>query len=257
MLDIARKERKWKKLAKPPVVTAIFQFKFESDFFRLEDFLQFDKTLRRDFPNRNENIESSISIPPSTRIPLGKAQVSGVTDTKRVGYVYFTNDQKEKLALTSTDITYSTERPYEGWDTCKDFVLKTLLTLSPILEPVTISRSSIRFINQFNFTEFDDPTLYFNTLVTSSVENGSLPFPLLKYGFKLTFDIEEGIYSIVNQSAERLPEKFSYIFDIDVLNRNNYLFGIATISDVLERLRDIKNEIFFGNVTEKTLELCN
>ena len=110
MSDKGKEEQKWKRLAKPPVVTAIFQFKFESDSIRPEDFFQFDQILRRDFPNRNENIESSISLPPSTRIPFGKAQVSGISDTKRVGYVYFTNDQKEKLALTATDITYTTEK---------------------------------------------------------------------------------------------------------------------------------------------------
>ena len=79
----------------------------------------------------------------------------------------------------------------------------------------------------------------------------------MKYGFRLTYDIEEGVYSIVNQNAEHLPDKFVYIFDIDVLNRNNLLFELNTIDDTLESLRDIKNRIFFGNVTDKTLETCN
>lgn len=257
MANKSGNKKKWKKLANPPVVTAIFQFKFDNGEIKLEDYSKYDQILRRDFPNRNETIESSLSIPSSTRIPLGTAQVSGVTNTRRVGYVYFTNDQKEKLTLTATDITYTTERQYEGWDVCKAFVLKMLQTMAPLLEAVTITRSSIRFINQFNFQEFDDPTAYFNTLIMAASEKGTLPYPLLKYGFRMTFDIEEGIYSIVNQNAERLPEKYAYIFDIDVLNRNNFLFGIATISEILEKLRDIKNEIFFGNITDKTLELCS
>ena len=257
MENKSEEKRAWKKMVNPPVVTAIFQFKFDGEAIKLEDYSKYDQILRRDFPNKNDTIESCLSLPSSTRIPLGTAQVSGVTNTRRVGYIYFTNDQKEKLALTATDITYTTERPYEGWEGCKAFVLKLLQTMSPLLESVTISRSSIRFINQFNFLEFDDPTVYFKTLITSSSEEGTLPYPLLKYGFKMTFDIEEGIYSIVNQSVEHLPEKFAYIFDIDVLNKNNYLFGITTISDVLEKLRDIKNEIFFGNITDKTIELCS
>ena len=48
-----------------------------------------------------------------------------------------------------------------------------------------------------------------------------------------------------------------YIFDIDVLDRNNIVFDIGTIDETLERLRDIKNNIFFGNLTNKILELCN
>lgn len=126
---------------------------------------------------------------------------------------------------------------------------------SVMLDNVTIRRTSIRFINQFKFDDFSDPTLYFNSQIASTGDG--MLFPLMKYGFRLTYDIEEGVYSIVNQNAEHLPDKFVYIFDIDVLNRNNLLFELNTIDDTLESLRDIKNRIFFGNVTDKTLETCN
>ena len=248
-------EQKWPFLAKPPVVTAIFQLKFDNGSVKVEDYLRHDSVLKRDFPQRSENIESSLSLGPATKIPLGKALVSGVTNTRRTGYVYFTTDQKEKLSLSESDITYTTEKPYEGWEVFKDKVLKVLQTLSPIMENVTVRRTSIRFINQFKFDEFDDPTVYFNFQVFST--EGAMPYPLMKYGFRLTYDIEEGIYAIVNQNAEHLPEKFVYIFDIDVLNRNNLLFEINTLSETIEGLRNIKNKIFFENVTVKTLETCN
>ena len=248
-------EQKWPSLAKPPVVTAIFQLKFDNGSVKVEDYLKYDNVLKRDFPQRSENIESSLSLGPATKIPLGKAHVSGVTNTRRTGYVYFTTDQKEKLSLSESDITYTTEKPYEGWGVFKENVLKILKTLAPIMENVTVRRTSIRFINQFKFDEFDDPTVYFNSQVFST--EGAMPYPLMKYGFRLTYDIDEGIYAIVNQNAEHLPEKFVYIFDIDVLNRNNLLFEINTLDETMEGLRNIKNRIFFENVTKKTLETCN
>lgn len=250
-------ENKWQQLSKPPVVTAIFQLKFDTGSVKLEDFLKYDQILRRDFPGRNDNIESSLQLPASTRLTIGRSQISGVTDTRRVGYMYFTTDQKEKLSLTENEITYTSEKSYEGWLAFKDFVQKILRILQPIMENVTIRRSSIRFINQFHFQEFDDPSEYFNTQIVSSINEGVSPFPLLKYGFKLTFDVEDDIYSIVNQSADHLPDKFVYIFDIDVLNRTNILFNLDTISEVMEKLRNIKNTIFFGNLTNKTLSLCS
>ncbi len=250
-------DKKWKQLSNPPVVTAIFQLKFDTGSVKLENFLKYDQMLRHDFPGRNDNIESSIQLPLSTRISIGKSQISGVTNTRRVGYVYYTTDQKEKLSLTENDITYTSEKSYEGWSVFKEFVLKILTILKPVLESVTIRRSSIRFINQFHMSEFNDPSEYFNTQIVSSSNEGVLPFPLLKYSFKLTFDVEDDIYSIVNQSADHLPDKYVYIFDIDVLNRTNILFDINSISDVMERLRNIKNTIFFGNLTDKTLALCN
>ena len=248
-------EQNWPSLAKPPVVTAIFQLKFDNGSVKVEDYLKHDNVLKRDFPQRSENIESSLSLGPATKIPLGKAQVSGVTNTRRTGYVYFTTDQKEKLSLSESDITYTTEKAYEGWDMFKEKVLKILKTLAPIMENVAVRRTSIRFINQFKFDEFDDPTVYFNFQIFST--EGAMPYPLMKYGFRLTYDIEEGIYAIVNQNAEHLPEKYVYIFDIDVLNRNNLLFEINTLDETIEGLRNIKNKIFFENVTEKTLKTCN
>lgn len=244
----------WPSLAKPPVVTAIFQLKFDNGSVKVDDYLKFDNALKREFPKRNESFESSLSLSPATKITLGKAQVSGVTNTRRTGYIYFTTDQKVKLSLSETDITYTSEKPYEGWATFKETVLKILSTLSPILDSVTIRRTSIRFINQFKFDDFSDPTIYFNSQIVSS--EGCMLFPLMKYGFRLTYNIEEGVYSIVNQNAEHLPDKYVYIFDIDVLNRNNLLFELNTIDITLESLRSIKNRIFFGNVTEKTLETC-
>ena len=224
-------EEKWPSLAKPPVVTAIFQLKFDNGSVNVDDYLKFDIVLKRLFPKRNENLESSLSLGPATRIPLGKAQISGVTNTRRTGYIYFTTDQKEKLSLSEIDITYTTEKPYEGWIVFKEKVLKILSTLSTVLENVTIRRSSIRFINQFKFDEFSDPSAYFNSQIFSTGEG--LLYPLIRYGFKLTYDIDEGVYSIVNQNAEHLPDKFVYIFDIDVLDRNNLLFELNTIPFIL------------------------
>ena len=250
-------ENKWQHLKNPPVVTAIFQLKFDTGSVKLDDFLKYDQILRRDFPGRNDNIESSLQLPPSTRITLGKGQISGVAETRRVGYIYFTTDQKEKLSLTENEITYTTEKDYQGWDFFRELVQKVLKIIQPTMDNVTIRRSSIRFINQFSLQEFNDPSEYFKTQIVSTAKGDTLPFPLIKYGFKLTFDVEDDIYSIVNQSVDPLPDKFVYIFDIDVLNRTNMLFDLDSISEVMEKLREVKNAIFFGNLTNKILELCN
>lgn len=249
-------EEKWPSLAKPPVVTAIFQLKFDNGSVKVEDYLRFDNELKRVFEQRTESIESNFSFNLSTKLPsLGRAQVSGESNTRRTGYVYFTTDQKEKLTLSESEITYTTEKPYEGWISFKQKVLKVLSTVSPMMDNVTVRRTSIRFINQFSFEEFEDPTIYFNSQISST--DSAMPYPLMKYGFRLTYDIEEGIYSIVNQNVDHLPDKYVYIFDIDVLNRNNLLFEVNTLSETIEALRNIKNKLFFGNLTDKTLETCN
>ena len=249
---------KWKILGTPPVVVALFQLQFNMGDVSLDDFLQFDGTLRRDFPNRNNQIEANINIPRASGIPLGKSPIKdGYTEARMKSYVYFTKDQKAKLIISNGEITYASESFYDGWETFKSDVEKYLKIFEPVLNRLVITRTSIRFINQFVFTEFDDPSVYFNTIVSSSGGDRQLLYPLIKYGFRLTFDVSEDTYSIVNHNVDKLSDKYVYILDIDVLNRNNLIFDIGSMDAVLEGLREIKNNIFFSSVTDKTLELCN
>lgn len=52
-------------------------------------------------------------------------------------------------------------------------------------------------------------------------------------------------------------KSYIYTFDIDVLDKQRLIFDLDTISDNLEKLREVKNEIFFKNITQKTIDLCN
>jgi len=247
----------WPTLEKPPVVVALFQIKYSSLGVKLNDFLRFDAQLKRDFPIRKNNIQVGIDLGGSS-IQLGKSKISGTSDAKVNGYVYFSVDQKIKLELSEGTITYIDERPYQGWNNFKESTIRTLLDLSDILDKVEIIRTSIRFINRFEFENFDDPQVYFKTLISSS-EDSQLPYPLRQYGFRLLMDVPNTeIYSIVNQNVENVrTNSYIYTFDIDVLDRKNLLFDKETLLENMERLRDVKNEIFFDNVTQKTLDLCN
>lgn len=248
--------KQWPNLVNPPVVVAICQIKFDEGCIKLDDFLRFEPNLRRYLPNKNNSIAASISITENTPISIGKSKINGVSDARISSYQFFSADQKDKLDISTDGITYTSESVYTGWNNFKQTVIKYLDFFKPILESITIRRTSIRFINQFEFSEFEDPTEYFNTVISSTKEDILLPFPLMKYGFRLTLDVKEGVYSIINQNVDKKTDKFIYVFDIDVLNRNNLLYTSDAMGNTLDELRNIKNEIFFGNITKKTLALC-
>jgi len=132
------------------------------------------------------------------------------------------------------------------------------MVFNELLNNIEIKRTSIRFINRLSLSEFSNPQEYFNTLI-SGTDDSPLPYPLRQYGFRLLMDIPQTkIYSIVNQQIETLnTESFLYIFDIDVLDRQQYLFSKEELEKISGNLRNIKNEIFFNNITAKTQMLCN
>jgi len=250
-------EQKWPTLNNPPVVAALFQLRFNPKEVRLDDFLTVDKQLKHTLPNQTKNIQVGLDLG-GTSIPLGVSPISGTSDAKIGSYIYFSVDQKVKLEISENAITYIDESPYKNWDDFKMKVLKLLSILSDVLNKVEITRTSIRFINRFTFKEFDHPEEYFNTLISSNRDEG-LPYPLQQYGFKLVMVIpDRNIYTMVNQNVENIRSgSFIYTFDIDVIDRQNLIFNIDTLSMNMEELRSVKNTIFFDNVTQKTLDLCN
>lgn len=249
--------KNWKNLNNPPVVVALFQLKYNTAGIKLEDFLKFDSQLKKHFPLRKNNIQVGIDLGESS-IALGLSKISATSDAKIGSYIYSSVDQKIKFEISNDTITYIDERPYQGWLNFKESTLKYLSILSELLSDNEVFRLSIRFINRFTFDNFDSPQDYFKTLI-SSTEDNQLPFPLQQYGFRLFMDIPEtDIYSIVNQNVENIrSNSFIYTFDIDVLNKQRLLFDKDSIAENMETLRDVKNEIFFGNITQKTLDLCN
>jgi len=247
----------WKRLNNPPVVAAIFQIKYERGCINVEDFLRYDSVVRKKLKVRADNMQSTFTVPKSTNISLGKVQINGTQETHKIGFTYLSSDQKVKLSLAEDGITFTSEERYTGWEHFKSSALDFLDIYAPILSEHTILRTSIRFVNQFTFKDFEDPAEYFNTVISSASQTNPVPYPLLKYGFRLTLDVEEGVYSIVNQNVNSIAGRYVCVFDIDVLNRNNIIFDKSSISDVLEHLRNVKNNIFFNNLTDKTLNLCN
>ena len=242
-------------LENPPVVMALFQLKFDSSSVALAEFNQCDNRLKNRFPIRKENVSVGINLHNSS-IPLGKSNIKGTSDAKLSSFVYITTDQKEKLEISEGTITFIDEVKYTAWRDFKQKVIDILSMLSEILENIEIYRTSIRFINRFDIPDFSVPQEYVTTVITNST--GETTFPIRQYGFRLQYDVPEtNIYAIVNQNVEKnLDDRYSYVLDIDVLDRQSILFQLDTISTNLEKIREVKNDLFFESITKKTVELC-
>lgn len=251
------KQNEWKKLTNSPIAIALLQVKFDPSEVKLDDLTKHDLAIKRILPNRRENIQVGLDFN-GVHIPMGKSTITSQSEAKVGAVVYFSNDQKIKLEFSDGTITYRDERKYTGWSDFQDSALSLISVLEEDLNNSNVLRTSIRFINRFSFDQFNDPAEYFNTLI-SQKEGTSLPYPLRQFSFRLAMDVPDTeIYSIVNQSVENIsPDAYIYTLDIDVLDRQRLIFAKEAIADVLLGLRQIKNDIFFKTLTQKTLDLCD
>ena len=243
----------YQKLNNPPVKIALFQLKFNA--VNIKVFETTDTLLRHKFNIRKDNIEVGLNLD-NTNIPLGKARLNGTSDAKIKSYIYLTPDQKERVEVLEDTLTYVSELPYSGWENFIAQVDNVLKIFTNVLSNVEIKRTSIRFINRFLLDEFENPEDYFTTVIS---KNGDTLYPLRQYGFRLQYDIPQtNIYAIVNQSViNDIVNKFAYVLDIDVLDKQSLFYEKETILSCMSNLRNIKNKIFFDSITEKTTRLCD
>lgn len=240
-------------LKNPPVKIALFQLKHSAVDMKVYN--ETDALLKHKFTIRKDNIEVGLNLD-NTNIPLGKSRLNGTSDAKIKSYIYLTPDQKERVEILEDTLTYVTELPYEGWDNFVEQVSSVLSIMSNVLVNVEITRTSIRFVNRFLLDEFETPADYFTTVIS---KKGETLFPLSQYGFRLQYEVPQtNIYAIVNQSVENeISNKYTYLLDIDVLDKQSLYYEKETVLSSLSNLREIKNKIFFDSITEKTESLCN
>ncbi len=245
----------WPVLANSPIEVALFQIKYDIGQHSLDDFLALDSELHKTFPIRKDDFSANFNFG-NSRIPLGESKVSGTSNAKLTQYTYISADQKSKLAITVDTITYIEEHKYQNWDEYIETINKYLKLLSAVLGNNMVNRTSIRFINRFRIDGTENIVDYFNTTISTKSDD-TIPYSVQRFAHRIQASINENCYCVINQSLDKPTDKYEYVFDIDVLDRSQIVFDLNSINNILNGLRVHKNTIFFRNLTDKALELCN
>ena len=121
-----------------------------------------------------------------------------------------------------------------------------------VVEPITINRIALRYINKIPLKIPFTPSNYFKTL------------PYLANGLEYKMNNLFSQISITNHKIDaraNITEAIEttgidtalFLLDIDVYQQGD--FKESEIWKNFENLRDFKNEIFFKSITERTLKL--
>ncbi|WP_303180128.1 TIGR04255 family protein [uncultured Butyricimonas sp.] len=243
-------------LLKPPVIMAIFQLKISPNRdVKFSNLIANDENIKRIFPQRSDNYHSHLGL---GTIAPGISTIKVKADTKINSYTYFSEDKKEKFIIDTDSVTYITENIYTGWESFKKKIFTCVHLIWEQLQEYDIDRTSVRFVNKFTIDSFMNPLDYFTKTISSSTEE--IIYPLNKYTFRLFLEIPEfDSVSIVNHALEptEIKDRVEYFLDIDALCLEKIPIKWEAIEDKLEKLHEVKNNIFFDSLTDKTKELCN
>ena len=171
------------------------------------------------------------------------------------GYLFISRDKTQIIQNRVDGYTFSRLFPYTNWKDLKKNAKRYWNNYRKLANPEIIHRIAVRYINKFEVTV---PFTFEEYLSAPPVLPDNFPTSITSFFSKITFrDVETSADVIVTQTMENddRANKTTILLDIDVIIKKNIVTNDETMWDKLDDLRNLKNAIFFGSITNKTLEL--
>lgn len=183
-------------------------------------------------------------------------EISANTEHNRVGIRLTSPDGLQVVQLRMTGFTFSCLEPYDSWETMVAEAKRIWGLYNDVVTPIKIKRVATRFINVIRIPMVT--LVDFDTVLTEAPQiPAGLPQALASFLSRIVIpygDIKS--VAIVTQAFEAMEGKNVPItLDIDVFSAQPFDPKETEYWDILDKLRDIKNDIFFKSITDKTLEL--
>lgn len=206
------------------------------------------KLINYDFVDSQQLIENQIHF------ELGK-QPSQTIQWK--GLKYQSKDKKQITQFNNDGFVFSRLEPYPNWKELYDESMRLWQTYFELAKPVVISRLGLRFINRIQLPadniELED---YLNR---SPQPPKGLDLPFSYFFHQDTLMTPDDAYraniftTVQPNQAPKQGE--ALIIDIDVFTTKEFELNNVMLEKSLLEMQWLKNKIFFGSVTEKTLAL--
>lgn len=172
-----------------------------------------------------------------------------------IGFRYTSEDERQIVQFRQDGFTFSRLEPYGTWEEIRDEGRRLWDIYTVSANPKEVVRVATRYINEM---QIPMPIKSFSDYLTCppTLPEG-VPQALTTFLTRAeTYYSDENVYCIITQALESFDEKkASIILDIDAYSKESFNMEDSEFWNRLERLREIKNEIFFKSIKESTVEL--
>ncbi len=235
-------------LKNAPIREALFDIHVKlPDDTTIEKFEEFGQLIKDDYPGVSKKWLTKVRIKPGS--PPERDEGS-----QQIGYGFISKDNTQVLQVRFNGFTFSRLRPYETWGKLRDESKRLWSLFVKSLKPITIERVACRFINEL---ALEMPINIDDLVASPPVRVKGLPEVLETFLTRVVIPNEElSAKTIITQSFDGVDQegKGVLILDIDVFKKGPFEVDNDDAWDVLESFHDYKNQIFFGSITEHTVE---
>jgi uncharacterized protein (TIGR04255 family) len=171
-----------------------------------------------------------------------------------VGYRYSSVDGKNVVQCQLNGFTFSRLKPYESWSALYAEAMDLWRVYRGRTEPVRITRVAVRYINHLVLPGVGELGEFLTAMPRTPRDSHSKLAAFLTRS--VMTEENSGVLAIVTQNyepnAEMMHEGRSVLLDIDafVPNTNLEPDDDSRLEEILGGLRNEKNRIFFGSLTE-------
>jgi len=231
-----------------PIVEAIIDIQFQpTEHSNPEKLEEFGASVGEKYPARQDISQVS-----------SRLTTEGVVSTPLsvVGYRYDSTDRKYVIQVKAQSFTLSRLAPYESWEPFRDEARRLWERFVSIVKPARLTRAAVRYINQIPLpppaVKLED---YFTTYPQISQQ---LPQDLQSFAMQVIMPIEKwgATLSLIHASLPITEKALPINLDIDIFKIVPDGFSSEDEAwTLLENLREQRNSVFEGCITDKTREL--
>lgn len=172
------------------------------------------------------------------------------------GYLFTSTDGKQIVQARLDGFTFNRLKPYDKWETFRDEARQLWHLYVQIADPKQVTRAALRYINRI---EIPLPMKDFRDYILTLPEIApGLPQGLEKFLMQLVIPVPDTpAMAVITQTMEPVTDtnKVPLIFDIDVFREAALDVKGEEVWQAFEKLRNLKNNIFFKSITPKAKEL--
>jgi uncharacterized protein (TIGR04255 family) len=240
-------------LRNAPITEALIDIRIGiKEGFDVNRFLSLHEAIANQYPGKKTRHKWEGRF----ELKRGEALVSAGTEAVD-GYIFTSTDEKQLFQARIDGFTFNRLRPYEKWDSFRDEAFRLWRLYRDLTSPEII-RVALRYINKFDIPLFPHPLRDFNEYLTAApIVPEDLPQGVSSFLTRVVIhDPSIDAAAIITQALEQVidPKFLPIILDIDAFRQKEVLSEEEAWL-TLEKLRHLKNRIFFASITEKAKEL--
>lgn len=236
-------------LKKPPITEAIFDIKVVPLASEQLNKLDISSSIEEEFPKKQVAIEYKGSL----QVKNDEEPQQSIAK-KENGFLFRNNEGTKVVQFRLDGFTFNRVNSYDSWKSFQSEALQFWETYKNIVGNYKIDRIALRYVNKIIVPE-ETPKLedYFNLRPCTP----DMPLDLSSFFMQTSFvneeeEISSQIITTVDQKTMK-EHTTSFILDIDVFQMGALLDH--QLESRFDKLRNMKNDIFFAAVTDKCKNL--